>query len=103
MNIDYNNSPIPSLYALGYRIIKSKLEKQKTIVIYFAKPEDAIEKYGDSEIYEMCLKRLEEVNRRREKINTKISNFRKYKIIDAIAGLLSKIYQLFLRLIGKKK
>lgn len=91
------DSPIPALYHLGYRIVRSRSNKKKEIVVYFAKPENAIEYLDDPKVHNLCLKRLEELKDDTQRIKRKVHKYKKSSCLDKILDFLKRIFKCFLK------
>lgn len=93
----YNTSPIPSLYYLGYRIVRSKCNDKQEIVVYFAKPENAIEYLDDPKIRQLCKKRLEDLKDERQRIKRKVHKYQKSTCCSKLLDFLKRIFKCFLK------
>lgn len=57
---DLKNSPIPSLFFLGYRIASAHRNKKDEVILHFAKPENAVLYEENRTAYEVCTQKLNE-------------------------------------------
>lgn len=101
MTIDaLKSGPVPSLYHLGYRIIRTKRNKKGEIVIHFGKPEKALEySLKKDEMYALCQERLSELIAKEKQIKLKMKKFNPHP------SLLRRIWDIICEIFGcvKKK
>lgn len=55
------NSPVPILYFMGYRLVKSRSNSKNEIIIYLAKPENAVKYRREKRIRELYKQRVHEL------------------------------------------
>lgn len=85
------NSPVPFLYFQGYRIVRSRTNKKKEIIIYFAKPENAIAYRKDEKIKKLCDERLKEIEEQGKGIKRKIHKYHKKSFCHKLCIMMTKI------------
>lgn len=85
------NGPIPHLYIQGYRIIRTRSNKKKEIIIYFAKPENAIAYRKDKLIKNLCDERLKEIEDQGKGIKRKIHKYHKKSVCHKLCVIMTQI------------
>lgn len=85
------NSPVPHLYNQGYRIVRFRTNKNKEIIIYFAKPENAIEYREDKLIQKLCDERLKEIQSYGKGVKRKIHKYKKKSFCHKLSLIMTKL------------
>lgn len=85
------NSPIPALYHLGYRIVRSHSNKKKEIVIHFAKQKNVVNDCKDEEVQEIYHQTIKKIKTQSTGTHKQIKKYDKPSFGKKLIYLINRV------------